>query len=122
MIKTPCEIVLWDFLPALRRELVKAMIKKGVKRKDVARTFGITESAVCLYLKHKRGSGFKFDKNTRKQIEESAMRIIESKNNNIIVFELCRLCSMLKKQKAFCSLHQKENPELIDCSLYKTIC
>lgn len=119
MIKTPCEIMLWAFLPSLRRELVKSMIKKGIQRKKIAKTFNITESAICQYLKSKRGIKFKFDKVIQKQIEKSATRISKSKKKETVIFEICRFCSMLKKQKIFCKLHHKENPFLTGC---KSVC
>ena len=122
MIKTPCEIILWEFLPALRRELVKVMIRKNIKRKEIAKIFDITEATICQYVKSKRGSSFKFSKNAQKEIEVSAAKIAKSKKKEIVVFEICKLCSMLKKQKVFCKLHQKENPCLTKCDLYKTIC
>jgi len=82
MIKTPCEIIVWKFLPALRRELVKVMIKNGVKRKDIAEMFGITESAVSQYLNSKRGMGFMFTEDMKKEIERRAIKIACSKKKD----------------------------------------
>lgn len=119
MIKTPCETMLWYFLPSLRKELVKDMVRRGIKRKNIAKIFNITESAICQYLRSKRGAKFKFDKITQKRIKISAMKISKSKKKGTVIFEICKLCSVLKKQKVFCKLHQKENPLLTGC---KSVC
>lgn len=111
--------MLWAFLPSLRRELVKDMVRRGIKRKKIAKTFNITESAICQYLKSKRGIKFKFDKDTKKQIEKSATRISKSEKKETVIFEICRFCSMLKKQKVFCKLHQEENPFLTKCNIHR---
>lgn len=122
MIKTPCEIILWNFLPSLRRELVKAMIKNGLERKEIAEIFDITEAAICHYLKSKRGTSFRFGKDIQKRIEKIAFEVAKSKNREELIFETCRICAMLRTKKAFCKLHQRENPFLSKCGLYKGIC
>jgi hypothetical protein len=121
MIKTPCEIVLWNFLPSLRRELVKAMSKNGLKRKEIAKSLDVTEAAVCQYLKSKRGTRFKFNKTVKKRIEKVAMEVVKSKKKETVVLAICEICATLRKQKALCKLHQKENPCLLKCDLYKTV-
>ena len=122
MIKTPCEIILWDFLPTLRRELVKALIKKGMKRKEIAEIFDLTEAAISQYLKLKRGKNFRFDKKAKKQIEKAAEEIKKSRKKEKVIAEICKLCTTFKKQKVFCNLHRKENPCLVKCSLYRAVC
>jgi len=118
MIKTPCEIIVWKFLPALRRELVKVMIKNGVKRKDIAEMFGITESAVSQYLNSKRGMGFMFTEDMKKEIERRAIKIACSKKKETVILEVCELCYFLRKRKAFCKIHQDENPSLTECNIH----
>jgi predicted transcriptional regulator len=121
-MKTPCEIVLWSFLPSLRRELVKSMIKNGLERKEIAKIFNITEASICQYLKSKRGMNFQFDDNMKKQIQAIAVKISKSKNKETIISETCKLCSLFKKQKLFCKLHKEEVPLLAECCLEHTTC
>jgi len=122
MIKTPCEIILWDFLPALRRELVKAMVKNGLKRKEIARIFGLTESAISQYMKLKRGKNFRFTKKMKKEIEKAAIRIAKSKKRETVVPEICRLCSILRRQKSFVNFIKQENPYLARYDFVRIIC
>ena len=121
MIKTPCEVVKWDLLPAIRKELVRAMAAKGIKRKEIARAMGITQAAVCNYLKFKRGENFKFPKPIAKQIEISADIILKAKLKEEVIYELCRICCLLRKKGFFCKLHKKESPGLGKCKLYELL-
>ncbi|OYT40584.1 hypothetical protein B6U80_02590 [Candidatus Pacearchaeota archaeon ex4484_26] len=105
MLRTPCEIILWGFLPALRKELVKAMIKKGVKRKEIAKIFGLSEAAICQYLKSKRGTDFKFTQKAKKQIEKAAERMVNLRGKEVIN-EICELCLILRKGRSFCKQHK----------------
>jgi hypothetical protein len=93
--KTPCEIAFWYILPSIRRELVKSMIKEGYKRKNIAKTLGISEASVSYYLKSKRGNKYKFNKKELAEIEKVARNLVKNKNN--LTLETCKLCSMFKK-------------------------
>ncbi len=97
MIKAPCENVIWKVLPRIRKELVKSLLKKGVSRKEIARLFGITEAAVSQYLNSKRGIKFKINKEASKIIKKSADRIYEKRKKEVVVKELCKICSFICK-------------------------
>ncbi len=61
-ITFPCEIISWRVLPAVRRELSKYLVEeKNTPRKAVAQKLGLTEAAVCQYLKRKRGGSYSFN-------------------------------------------------------------
>jgi hypothetical protein len=94
-MKTPCEIAFWYILPSIRRELTKIMIKKGYKRKEIAKILGISEASVTHYLKSKRGNRYKFKEDELNEIEKVVDKLI--KNNSNLTLETCRLCSMFKK-------------------------
>ncbi|RLJ10218.1 MAG: transcriptional regulator [Candidatus Aenigmatarchaeota archaeon] len=121
MIKTPCEILQWKFLPSLRRELVLSMIKKGMERKDIADIFDVSEAAISQYLKFKRGSGFKFNERERNEIDRIASIIAKSRDRSVLVKEMCNLCFRLRMERVFCKMHIQENPSLVNCKLYKNI-
>jgi len=115
MLKLPCEIMIWEFLPALRRELVKALLKDGVPRKEIASMLGITDSAISQYLKKKRGMHFRFDAAVTQRIQQIArnLRNTPAKNRSArLIAEICKFCLMLKRKKVLCPLCLKQNPEL----------
>ncbi|MBI4210421.1 MAG: transcriptional regulator [Candidatus Diapherotrites archaeon] len=75
----PCEIISWHVLPAVRREIASYLInEKQVTRKTVAKKLGLTEAAVCQYLKHKRGGSHKFSDNDQRKIREMADMLLNS--------------------------------------------
>lgn len=86
----PCEIIGWQVLPAVRREIAKYMIdEKKMTRKEVAKKLGITEAAICQYLKAKRGGSHKFNGHDLKKIKEMAEIVTKSGKR----FEnLCVVC------------------------------
>ncbi|MEM4257398.1 MAG: XRE family transcriptional regulator [Candidatus Diapherotrites archaeon] len=76
-ITFPCEIISWHVLPAVRREIAIYLAKeKGLSRKLIAEKLGITEAAVCQYIKSKRGNNHKFGEKDRKKIREIAERLL----------------------------------------------
>ena len=84
----PCEIIGWQVLPAVRREIAKHLIgEKKMSRKEVAKKLGITEAAICQYLKAKRGGTHKFNDHDLAKIKEMAEMVATSDKglNNMCV-------------------------------------
>ena len=75
----PCEIISWHVLPAVRREIASYLTaEKNVSRKIVAKKLGLTEAAVCQYLKHKRGGTHKFNEPDLIKIKKMADIMMQS--------------------------------------------
>ena len=93
---------MWNVLPVIRKELAKCMINDfGLTQKNAAEKLGLTPAAVCQYLSQKRGGKTKIeiDDKMKKQIHNSAKRIIDNGTNNV-VDETCRICKLLRKNGA----------------------
>ena len=87
----PCEIIGWQVLPAIRREIAKYMVsEKNMTRKAVANKLGITEAAVCQYLKSKRGGNHKFNEHDLAKIKEMAHVILSSEKKGM--GNMCVVC------------------------------
>ena len=95
-MKTPCEIIVWQILPAIRKKLTKDLIENhGFTQKKVANKLGTTEATVSRYLSGKRGKVEILDDKIMNEIKKSANRI--SKEDGIVVIEeTCRICNLLK--------------------------
>ncbi len=106
----PQEIQVWYVLPALRRELAKALIEKGLSQKKVAAALGITEGAISQYLNSKRGVNVQFEKEIISSVKDAAERI--SGNNSTAMEELIRLSEMQKVKLSVCQLHMEQDPSL----------
>jgi len=111
MQRTPCEYMLWNGIPAIRKELAETMIKQyGLSQREAAEKLGITPSAVCQYLSKKRGKTDIFDDTIIEEISLSAERIVKN-DESIIVLETCHICKIVQKIKGFsvlCEDSQKD--------------
>jgi predicted transcriptional regulator len=94
--QTPCEIIVWHILPAIRRELAKNMIKRhGLSQKEVAKKLGLTEAAISRYLSGKRAYLNMPNGQVKKEIIKSVDNLVSGKNTTVIM-ETCRICDILK--------------------------
>ena len=89
-LRFPCEIISWHVLPAVRREIAKYLVlEKKLPRKEVSERLGITEAAICQYLKSKRGGTHKFNEHDIEKIKELAETMVESKKG---LESMCMVC------------------------------
>ena len=99
MKRTPCEYLVWNGLPILRKGIARSMINDfGLNEKEASKKLGISPPAVSQYFSGKRG---KFDITETEVINEikiSAERIINH-GDEIVVPEICRLCKLFSSKK-----------------------
>jgi len=62
---------------------------KNVSRKMVAKKLGLTEAAVCQYLKKKRGGNYKFNEKEIDKIRKMADMVMNSEKDGGICF-ICK--------------------------------
>jgi predicted transcriptional regulator len=111
MKRTPCEYVMWNGLPVIRKEIAEALISNfGMNQKEAAEKLGITPAAVCQYLSHKRGDQKINDPDLTKEINLSAERIINT-TNDTVVEETCRICKIFMEKGIFPSSCKSCPPE-----------
>ena len=95
----PCEYIVWNGLPVIRKEIAESMINVyGLSQKETAEKLCISPAAVSQYLSGKRGRAKVADKELSKEINISAKRIIEQ-GDNILISETCRLCKIFISKK-----------------------
>lgn len=101
MRPTPCEFMIWNGLPVIRKEIATCMINNfGLSQKETAEKLGITPAAVCQYVSKKRGKIDIIDVGITKEISISAERIIQ-KDNTSIIPETCRICKVMRDNGVF---------------------
>ncbi len=101
MRNTPCEFMMWNGLPVIRREIAESMINNfGLNQKETASKLGVTPAAVCQYISKKRGKIKIIDENILNEIKISAEKIIENGGNSVIN-ETCRICKIMRKEGIF---------------------
>jgi predicted transcriptional regulator len=101
----PQEIEVWYVLPAIRKELAKALVAShGTTQKQAAELLGVTEAAISQYLTSKRGSDIVFDDKVRHEIDISAERIREDKQK--LMTEMKRICRLSSIKLMVCAMHK----------------
>ena len=98
MEKTPCELMIWDLLPVIRKELVCCIVHNfGLSQKDAAEKMGLTPATISHYKCHKRGIPSINDEKIMKEIYFSAALIVQ-KGEKIVVSEICRICKLINSK------------------------
>ena len=101
MRRTPCEFLMWNGLPVIRREIAESMINNfGLNQKETAIKLGVTPAAICQYISKKRGKIKIIDEKIINEINNSA-RIIIDNGSNSLVSETCRICNIMREQGIF---------------------
>ena len=98
-MKTPCEIIVWNLVPMIKRELAKSLVNDfGLNQRLVADKLVTSEAAVSRYISGKRGALEITDKEILNEIKISARRIAKEKKS-ILIKEICRICQILKSKE-----------------------
>ena len=101
MKRTPCEYVMWNGLPVIRKEIAESMITNfGLNQKEAAEKLGVTPAAICQYLSHKRGNIKIDNQELIKEINLSTERILNNTDTNVIE-ETCRICKIFRAKGVF---------------------
>ena len=97
MKKTPCETLVWDLLPCIRRQLAEKLKEKGLSQRDIALKVGVSEAAVSQYFSNKRGKNSSFDDEINQKVAEAAEAILRGANP---IEQICLICSSVKDKVA----------------------
>lgn len=93
-MKTFCEVVVSDFLPAMRALVTKELINDyNMTQTEVARKMGVTQPAISYYQRELRGAKVKVLRNNEKLmglVRQVAAEIAAGKDNKVEMQELCR--------------------------------
>ena len=111
-MKIPCEVVVWDLLPTLRKGVAKELVTvHGFTQSRVAKVFGVTDAAVSQYLRNKRGEydvvvnnpGFS---SVQEEISAVAARIANTGSD--FAEEVCNVCMVAKSCGILANIYQVE--------------
>ncbi len=109
MMKTPCQQIVWDVLPAIRAALAAEMVKNGVSRQEVARLLDTAPSAVSQYLSGKRGYRIVFVGPAQRLIEDLAREIKAGGVPNITA-RICAICREIRDDQGPCVSVKEPEP------------
>ncbi|HMA05846.1 MAG TPA: transcriptional regulator [Methanomicrobiales archaeon] len=108
MVKTPCQQIVWDVLPAIRSALAVELVKNGVAQQDVARLLEIGPPAVSQYLSRKRGYRIEFEKPIVRRIEELARDLKTGKVTDVTA-RICAICHEIRDEPPGACVSAKES-------------
>jgi len=92
-------------IPAVRKDFIHILEKKGLSDAEISRKLGITKAAVSQYKHRKRGQKTRFNPEIKEEIEKSAEKIMEGKESDS---EIMNIINMMKKSKDICCMCKKE--------------
>jgi len=101
MVKTPCQQIVWDVLPAIRAALAGELVRNGISQQEVARLLDIAPSAVSQYLSGKRGYRIVFEGPAQKLIENLA-REIKDGGVTDLTSRICTICHVVRDDQGPC--------------------
>jgi hypothetical protein len=122
-MKSPCELIVWHLLPAIRSELAKQIKKERFTQKKIAGKLGITPAAVSQYMSEKRGYDIEFPGNIKEMITVLAKRIVdEDLSEFLIMKEICVICLEARKSGILCEIHRNIEPDIpVKCDYWGKI-
>ncbi len=92
-------------IPAVRKEFIVILGKKGLSDAEISRRLGITKAAVSQYKHKKRGQSLHFSGKIEEEISKSAEKVMGGKEADS---EISHIITMLKKSKGICKMCEKE--------------
>jgi predicted transcriptional regulator len=114
MQDTSLEILYWEVLPALRRQIVQGLKERGMKQKEIAELMQMTPSAISQYLGNKRGE-FVFSELFQKHVEEEISVIYKGERSPFQ--SINRLLRRFEEDRHICSVCRKRNQTSSSCSV-----
>ena len=116
----PCELLITKLLPAIRRQTVLLMLKRGKKQREIAKMLNLTEAAVSHYVARRRADG------KDKQLNDMIGKQIKSYDDRLSFSEnVCNICRNLRHSRELCAIHLKgpgSKPSKSDCSFCISAC
>jgi predicted transcriptional regulator len=93
----PCEKAVWYYLPQIRADLAKELVRSGMTQSRAAKMLGVTPAAVSQYLHKKRGGQNIKSRVYKQEIRNAVEKIREGVTGAELHGFVCKCCQILKK-------------------------
>ncbi|NTW54663.1 MAG: Fis family transcriptional regulator [Chlorobaculum sp.] len=93
----PCEKAVWYYLPQIRADLAKELVRTGMTQSSAAKALGVTPAAVSQYLHKKRGGQNIKSRVYKQEIRSAVDKIREGATGPELYSFVCKCCQILKK-------------------------
>lgn len=102
-MKVPCQLIVWDVLPAIRAAIAGELIAAGVSQLEAARLLDMAPSAVSQYLSGKRGYRIVFEDEVKESIRSLAADLKDGKVEDLGK-RICSICMQLREGDCRCGM------------------
>ncbi|MDK2974593.1 MAG: uncharacterized protein PWP08_964 [Methanofollis sp.] len=102
-MKVPCQLIVWDVLPAIRAAIAGELIDAGVSQLEAARLLDMAPSAVSQYISGKRGYRIVFEDDVKESVRRLA---VDLKDGNVgdLGKRICGICMQLREGDGQCGM------------------
>jgi predicted fused transcriptional regulator/phosphomethylpyrimidine kinase/predicted transcriptional regulator len=115
-LRLPCEIVVNDLLPFLRKAIAEYLHTKGFTQTQIAQMLNVSQPAVSYYLKQEVSSSIYSTGFVKERSFELAEALIAKKSTSQIIRSTCQLCLSLRPYGSTCQLHREQIDLEEDCT------
>jgi len=117
-VRPPCEIVVFQLLPALRALIGYHLIHEyGFTQSQVAEALGVTQASVSRSLAQLGRFEHYYTPSFRRAARVLASQLAKGESMERGIAALCSFCRGQKVGGLVCRLHRRENPSLAQCRL-----
>jgi predicted transcriptional regulator len=114
-------VVVQYILPAIRAAVSRELVEKhGLRKSHVAELMGLTPAAITQYFNRSRGDNLETlldSEDIKGLVSELADEIIRGDSSpDLVVLQMCRICSVLRSEGIICELHMEQVPQLRNIS------
>ena len=101
MMKLPCQMIVWDVLPAIRAAIAEELIRCGSTQQESAQILDCAPSAISQYLSGKRGYRIVFEDEIRSLIRDLAADLHAGREVDL-AGRICAICVKLREEEQAC--------------------
>ncbi|KUL00794.1 MAG: Putative transcriptional regulator [Methanoculleus marisnigri] len=97
MMKLPCQLIVWNVLPAIRAAIAEELNKIGVSQLEAARLLDMTPSAISQYRTGKRGYRIVFEGEVKASLNRLA-RDLKAGQVDDLAARICEICAQIREE------------------------
>jgi len=101
VLKLPCQMIVWDVLPAIRAAIAEELISCGSTQHEAAEILDCAPSAISQYLSGKRGYRIVFEEDIRNLIRDLASDLHSGKEIDL-ASQICKICVKMREDEQAC--------------------
>ncbi|WP_317065236.1 transcriptional regulator [Methanoculleus caldifontis] len=97
MMKLPCQLIVWNVLPAIRAAIAEELNAMGVSQLEAARLLDMTPSAISQYRTGKRGYRIVFEGEVKESLSRLAQDLQAGRVDDL-ASRICEICTQIREE------------------------